>query len=112
MVEGLQEDLCGCWMQYWRECPKLYEPKKYLGAKLLPYFQRHFGEPAWRRSPANHSGLCALGFEPNADHKDRLAAIEKGHEVLHFCINCVGSVCWLLLLRGLQQRTNVLQCSG
>lgn len=58
---------------------KLYEPKKYLGAKLLPYFQRHFGEPAWRRSPANHSGLCALGFEPNHDHKDRLAAIEKSY---------------------------------
>jgi len=58
---------------------KLYEPKKYLGAKLLPFFQRHFGEPAWRRSPANHSGLCALGFEPNHDHKDRLAAIEKSY---------------------------------
>lgn len=58
---------------------KLYEPKKYLGAKLLPFFQRHFGEPAWRRSPANHSGLCALGFEPNHDHKSRLAAIEKSY---------------------------------
>jgi len=58
---------------------KLYEPKKYLGAKLLPFFQRHFGEPAWRRSPANHSGLCALGFEPNHDHKDRLKSIEKSY---------------------------------
>lgn len=58
---------------------KLYEPKKYLGAKLLPYFQRHFGEPGWRRTPANKSGLCALGFEPNHDHRDRLKAIEAAY---------------------------------
>jgi len=58
---------------------KLYEPKKYDGAKLLPFFEKYFGEPAWRRTAAGKSGVCALGFEPNDEHTERLQAIEKAY---------------------------------
>jgi len=58
---------------------KLYEPKKYDGAKLLPFFEKYFGEPAWRRTAAGKSGVCALGFEPNGEHTERLSAIEKAY---------------------------------
>lgn len=58
---------------------KLYEPKKYNGSTLLPHFDKYFGEPAWRRTPAGKSGVCALGFEPNDEHKERLEAIEKAY---------------------------------
>lgn len=58
---------------------KLYEPKKYDGATVLPLFEKYFGEPAWRRTAAGKSGVCALGFEPNAEHFERLQAIEKAY---------------------------------
>jgi len=54
-------------------------PKKYDDAKLLPFFLKHFGEPAWRRTPAGKSGVCALGLEPNHAHDERLQAIEKAY---------------------------------
>jgi len=49
------------------------------GSKLLPHFDKYFGEPAWRRTPAGKSGVCALGFEPNDEHTERLEAIEKAY---------------------------------
>jgi FkbM family methyltransferase len=59
---------------------KLFEPKKYLGDQLEPYFQRHFGGPGWRRAPAEKNHLCALGFEPNPQHMPRLKEIEKAYK--------------------------------
>lgn len=59
---------------------KMYEPKKYLGDKLEPYFQRHFGGPGWRRAPAEKNHICALGFEPNPALMERLGRIEKSYK--------------------------------
>merc|ERR1719446_1290993 len=56
---------------------KLYEPEKYHGAKLLPELEKAFGAAADRRKP--ETGLCALGFEPNPAHQDRLAKIEDAY---------------------------------
>jgi FkbM family methyltransferase len=56
---------------------KLYEPEKYHGAKLLPELEKAFGSASDRRKP--DSGLCALGFEPNPEHQDRLAEIEEAY---------------------------------
>jgi len=59
---------------------KMFEPKKYLGDQLEPYFQRHFGGPGWRRAPAEKSHICALAFEPNPQHMPRLKDIEKAYK--------------------------------
>lgn len=58
---------------------KLYEPKLYPEADLLPIFEEIFGSPLSRCAPANESGLCALGLEPNPNHQPRLQYIEKAY---------------------------------
>jgi FkbM family methyltransferase len=65
-------------MKTWRDCSqgiyldvgtnvavqirKLYEPEKFPGAKVLPMFDKYFGQAEDR------SRVCAVGFEPNSAH--------------------------------------------
>lgn len=71
---------------------KLFEPEKYAGAKLLPELEKAFGSPAERRKP--ESGLCALGFEPNPVHQDRLSKIEKAYANLGFKVHFYPYAAW------------------
>jgi len=48
---------------------KLYEPSKYKGATILPLFEKYFG--------SDRSVVCAVGFEPNPAHEDKLKNLEK-----------------------------------
>ena len=47
---------------------KLYEPEHYPGAKVLNIFDDAFGPHHMR----NYSEICAIGFEPNPAHTQRL----------------------------------------
>jgi len=59
---------------------KLYEAEKYVGASILEKFDQVYGPPSRRESPSSHSGLCALGLEPNPKHQPRLREIEKAYK--------------------------------
>ena len=52
---------------------KLFEPEKYRGARVLPLFDRIFGDAGARRA---NPGLCAIGFEGNIEHVPKLRRIE------------------------------------
>lgn len=71
---------------------KLYESEKYAGAKLLPELEKAFGPPAQRTAP--DSGLCALGFEPNPQHQDRLDQIEKAYRNKGFKVHFYPYAAW------------------
>jgi len=71
---------------------KLYESEKYQGAKLLPELEKAFGSPKSRRAP--DSGLCALGFEPNPKHKDRLDKIEQAYIKKGFKVHFYPYAAW------------------
>merc|ERR1719183_2580786 len=71
---------------------KLYEPEKYHGAKLLPELEKAFGSAADRRKP--ESGLCAIGFEPNPEHQDRLAKIEDAYTKRGFKVHFYPYAAW------------------
>jgi len=58
---------------------KFYEPKRYPGAKLVRYFDESIGSSGWRRVPANKTGVCVLGFEPNPKHSPRLQRLEEAY---------------------------------
>ena len=45
---------------------KLFEPKLYPDAEVLPQFDQFFG-----RYPDNRDEVCAVGFEPNPKHTKR-----------------------------------------
>lgn len=59
---------------------KLFEADKYIGAAILEEFDQVFGPPSVRQSPFSHSGLCAIGLEPNPQHQPRLREIEKAYK--------------------------------
>ena len=50
---------------------KLYQPHLYPGAKVLPDFELEFGPSP--RCPS----VCAIGFEPNPRHWDRLDRLQE-----------------------------------
>ena len=59
---------------------KLFEPEKYPVTnkrlrKVMELYTQEFGKPVERKR--NNSGLCALGFEPNPKHQERLKKLEK-----------------------------------
>ena len=59
---------------------KLFEPEKYpvktrKQRKVMELYTREFGKPRVRKQ--RNSGLCALGFEPNPKHQEKLRQIEK-----------------------------------
>jgi GR25 family glycosyltransferase involved in LPS biosynthesis len=56
---------------------KLFEPERYPEAPLLQVFDQLFGAPEDRSLPAEQTGLCALGLEPNPQHKAHLRRLEE-----------------------------------
>eukprot|EP00930_Biecheleria_cincta_P061068 TRINITY_DN46635_c0_g1_i1.p1 TRINITY_DN46635_c0_g1~~TRINITY_DN46635_c0_g1_i1.p1 ORF type:complete len:283 (-),score=45.95 TRINITY_DN46635_c0_g1_i1:25-873(-) len=52
---------------------KLFEPESFPGAPILPLFEKKYGTAEQRRKNA---GLCALGFEPNPNHRSQLKQVE------------------------------------
>ena len=65
---------------------KLYEPEKYPNAQIHDLFNSNFGSIEDRRlSTSNLSGIknfktvCAVGFEPNSKHTERLKSIEESY---------------------------------
>ena len=59
---------------------KLFEPEKYpiikdTQARVMELYTQEFGKPGLRKK--NNSGLCALGFEPNPKHYQRLKYLER-----------------------------------
>lgn len=71
---------------------KLYESEKYPGAKVLPELTKAFGTPESRRAP--DSGLCALGFEPNPKHMNRLQSIEQAYAKKGFNVHFYPYAAW------------------
>jgi hypothetical protein len=61
---------------------KLFEPVRYPNAGVLPIFDQYFGK---HRNKEKH--LCAIGFELNPSHTERLNALET-----HYRDNCNYSV--------------------
>jgi hypothetical protein len=61
---------------------KLYEPTRYPNAEVLPIFDQYFGR---HRHQEKH--LCAIGFELNPAHTERLRALET-----HYRDRCNYSV--------------------
>lgn len=59
---------------------KLWEPRLYPGAPMLPLFDHLFGLPSTRCAPSSQSGICALGFEPNPTQRPHLTKIEQAYE--------------------------------
>ena len=57
---------------------KLYEPKKYPGAGILPYFEKYFPNAANNED----SLICAIGFEANFKHVETLKDIQKCYQSL------------------------------
>ena len=53
---------------------KLYEPKLYPKAELIPYFDKNFG-PMDKR---DH--VCSVGFEPNSKHAKRLIELQQVYQ--------------------------------
>jgi len=58
---------------------KLYNPEQFPGAPVLPLFKKTFG--------TNHSGVCALGIEPNPAHTPYLETLNtyfkrKGYQAV------------------------------
>ena len=51
---------------------KLFEPHKYASAEVLPVFDEVFGPIADRCA-----NTCAIGFEPNPTHKERLDELQQ-----------------------------------
>jgi hypothetical protein len=51
---------------------KLYQPEAYKGAPILPIFDEYFGN-------RSRSRVCAIGFEANAIHTDRLIQIQESY---------------------------------
>ena len=57
---------------------KLFEPEKYPKSPMIPFFFKTFGYEWLKVSMIWFpSRLCALGFEPNPKHHDRLLNLEK-----------------------------------
>lgn len=54
---------------------KVFEPEYYPNAPVLPYFDRHFGSVDQRRQ-----SVCAIGFEANPEHVDRLRALQECYQ--------------------------------
>jgi hypothetical protein len=54
---------------------KLFEPEYYPKAQVLPYFDRLFGSVEQRRNTT-----CAIGFEANPEHADRLRALQECYQ--------------------------------
>lgn len=59
---------------------KLFEPEKYpiikdTQARVMELYTQEFGKPGLRKK--NNSRLCALGFEPNPKHYQRLKYLER-----------------------------------
>lgn len=71
---------------------KLFESEKYAGSKLLPELEKAFGSPEKRRE--SNSGLCALGFEPNPKHQDRLDKIETAYTNLGYKVHFYPYAAW------------------
>ena len=66
---------------------KLYEPEKYPNARVHELFNSHFGSiEEIRLLTSNLSGaenfktVCAVGFEPNSNHTERLKSLEKSYK--------------------------------
>lgn len=56
---------------------KLYEPQLFPNARSLPYFASTFGT-------GDRRDVCALGFEPNSRHAERLIAMQSAYQKANF----------------------------
>ncbi|XP_063712116.1 uncharacterized protein LOC134840293 [Symsagittifera roscoffensis] len=63
---------------------KLYEPKLYVGASILPIFDDYFGDVEERlnlnKTISDGWTVCAVGFEPNSHHSEYLKQIESSYQ--------------------------------
>ena len=77
---------------------KLFEPERYPEGKVLPIFDKVFGNIDHRRKEnhANGKRICVVGFEPNPRHKRDLKELEAsyntcGYKVKFFTETAVSS---------------------
>jgi hypothetical protein len=82
---GAKNELDGCFHVYLDvgsnvgiQVRKLFEPKLYPDAQVLPVFDKYFG-PISTNGQRNNT-VCAIGFEPNAHHTKALKDIEQAHK--------------------------------
>ena len=57
---------------------KVYEPKYYPDAKVMPLFKEWFGDEQ------DHFNVCSAGFEPNESHIKRLEELESSYQKVVF----------------------------
>ena len=57
---------------------KLYEPEKYPGNKIEQHYKYYYGDD--RRS------VCAVGFEPNSLHTERLQKLESYYTYMNYSV--------------------------
>ena len=77
---------------------KLFEPERYPEGKVLPIFDKVFGNIDHRRKENHANGkiICVVGFEPNPRHKRDLKELEAsyntcGYKVKFFTETAVSS---------------------
>ena len=61
---------------------KLFEPEKYPDANVHKVFDTKFGSIKERLRPTIDGGnmVCAIGFEPNSHHTEKLVEIESAYQ--------------------------------
>ena len=60
---------------------KLFQPEHYPNSPVLPMFDQHFGPISSRRA---NPRLCAVGFELNPRHTQRLKTLERNYNECGF----------------------------
>ncbi len=59
---------------------KLFEPRYYEKAPILPVFRKYFGDP----TPEARKQVCAFGFEASRVHTPRLEKIDRAYNAAGF----------------------------
>lgn len=73
---------------------KMFEPAKYAGATVIPLFDQYFGPEVHRRQSSAVTGICALGFEPNPVHYDRLDQLEAAYLARGWNVHFFKAAVW------------------
>jgi len=65
---------------------KLYEPTKFPGAKIRPFFNEYFGQHASHRCR-----VCSIGSEPNPKHRQQLLELQGNLTRMGFGVLIFGA---------------------
>lgn len=68
---------------------KLFEPDQYPKAEILPFYDRYFGNFQTRQAnlKLDPKYICAVGFEPNPKHVNRLYSLQDAYKRCGWSVN-------------------------